>query len=133
MPVLLQVSKRAEIYIWRREFLLPVIKKNSSMSWTLCQIMIERMQVAGDIVEELAFQPIIGRLAGLLLDVFGDAEDEFMTRELTLDDMAARIGTTREMVCRHLYRFAENGAIEIRRTEIKINDRSFLQETAGKV
>ena len=91
------------------------------------------MQLASDIVEELAFQPVIGRLAGLLLDVFGDAEDEFMTRELTLEDMAARIGTTREMVCRHLYRFAENGAIEIRRTELKIKNRSFLSEKAGKV
>ncbi len=94
--------------------------------------MIKRMQVASEIVEELAFQPLISRLAGLLLEVFGEAEGEFVSRELTLDDMAAHIGTTREMICRHLYRFAEKGAIEISRTEIKINDRELLQEQAIK-
>jgi CRP-like cAMP-binding protein len=74
MPVLLQAISLSVIYIWRRELLLPVIQRNSSMSWTLCQIMIERMQLASDIVEELAFQPVIGRLARLLLDVFGEGD-----------------------------------------------------------
>jgi hypothetical protein len=89
------------------------------------------MQMASDVVEELAFQPVVNRLAGLLLEIFADAEGEFVSRELTLDDMAAHIGTTREMVCRHLYRFAEHGAIEISRTELKINDREMLQAQAG--
>jgi hypothetical protein len=35
------------------------------------------------------------------------ADGELVARELTLDEMAARIGTTREIVCRALYRFAE--------------------------
>ncbi len=78
-------------------------------------------------------QQVMGRLAGLLLDVFGDAGDEFRARELTLEDMAARIGTTQEMVCRHLYRFAEKGAIEIRRTELRITNRSILEKQVGKV
>jgi DNA-binding transcriptional regulator LsrR (DeoR family) len=50
-----------------------------------------------------------------------------MARVLTLEDMAARIGTTREMVCRYLYRLAEEGAIEIRRTELRIKDRQLLE------
>jgi CRP-like cAMP-binding protein len=110
---------------------VPVIKENGEMSWKLCQIMIERMQLASEIVEDLAFQPVMGRLAGLILDEFGDAEDDFMTRELTLDEMAGRIGSTREMVCRHLYKFAENGVIQINRTELKIIDREMLRKQAG--
>lgn len=131
MPVLLQASSHSVIYMWGRETLVPIIKENGDISWKLCQIMISRMQLASEIVEELAFQPVMGRLAGLILDVFGDAEDEFMTRELTLDEMAARIGSTREMVCRHLYRFAEKGAIQINRTELKIINREILQKHAG--
>ncbi len=50
-----------------------------------------------------------------------------MAHDLKLDDMASHIGTTREMVCRHLYRFAEEGAIEIRRTELRITNREFLE------
>jgi len=40
--------------------------------------------------------------------------------------MASRVGTTREMVCRILYRFAEAGAIQINRTEIVFKDRDLL-------
>ncbi len=46
--------------------------------------------------------------------------------------MSDYVGTTREIVCRHLYRFEEKGAIEIRRTELKINDREMLKEQASK-
>jgi CRP/FNR family transcriptional regulator len=132
MPVALQAKRASKILIWNRDNLLPIIQENGSMSWKICQIMIKRMQVASEIVEELAFQPVVSRLAGLLLEVFGEVEGEFVSRELTLDDMAAHIGTTREMVCRHLYRFAENGAIEISRTELKINDRGLLLEKASR-
>ena len=132
MPVILQANSDAVIYMWSRDYLVPVIKANGVKSWNLCQIMIKRMQLASDIVEDLAFQPIMGRLAGLLLDLSGEVDSEFIARELTLEEMAARIGTTREMVCRHLYRFAEKGAIQINRTELKITDRALLQKQAWK-
>ena len=90
--------------------------------------MIRRMQLASEIVEELAFHPVMSRLAGFLLDISGNTEEEYIARDITLDEMAARIGTTREMVCRHLYRFAENGAIDINRTEFRITNRSFLED-----
>ena len=132
MPVYLQAKLDSTIYIWSREDLIPIIKENGIMAWVLCQTMIERMQVASGIVEDLAFHPVMSRLAGLLLNIFGDAEDEFMARDLTLEDMASHIGSTREMVCRHLYRFAEEGAIEIRRTELRITNREFLEMQLGK-
>ena len=111
MPVLLQAKEATQVYLWSRDYLVPVIQRYGNMSWMLCQLMISRMQLASSIVEDLAFQPVMGRLAGLILSEFGDAENEFKSRELTLEEMASRIGTTREMVCRHLYRFAEKGAI----------------------
>ena len=130
MPVMLQANSPAVIHIWTRDRLVPIIQGNGSMSWHLCQIMIQRMQLASEIVEELAFHPVMSRLAGFLLDVSGKTEDEFIARDFTLDEMAARIGTTREMVCRHLYRFAEQGAIDINRTEFKITNRSYLENQA---
>ena len=64
--------------------------------------MIQRMQRANVIVEELAFQPVSGRLARLLLEDFKNAGDAAIARHLTLDEMASRVGTTREMVLPHL-------------------------------
>jgi CRP-like cAMP-binding protein len=132
MPVMLQANSPAVIQIWTRDRLVPIIQEYGGMSWHLCQVMIQRMQLASEIVEELAFHPVMSRLAGFLLDVSGKTEDEFIARDFTLDEMAARIGTTREMVCRHLYRFAEQGAIDINRTEFKITNRVFLEDQARR-
>jgi len=46
--------------------------------------------------------------------------------------MAARIGTTREMVCRVLYQFSDDNLIEITRTEFALNDTERLAQLAGR-
>ena len=61
-------------------------------SWQ--RLLVRRMQRASDIVEELAFQPVAGRLAKFLLSRFGESAGERVTRNLTLDEMAAHIGST---------------------------------------
>jgi CRP/FNR family transcriptional regulator len=133
MPVMFQAQADTTICLWERDALVPIIKSEGSMSWMLCQMMISRMQLASEIVEELAFQPVMNRLSGLLLDMFGEGEDEYKGRDLTLDDMASRIGTTREMVCRHLYRLAEWGAIDVSRTKLRIENRELLEKKAGRI
>lgn len=133
MPVSLIANEACIIHLWSRDRFLPVLLQDGRMSWALTRLMVERMMRASDIVEELAFQPVTGRLARLLLDHFGDAIEDYVTRDLTLEEMAARIGTTREMVCRQLYRFVDEGAIQINRTELLITDRDLLENMAGKV
>lgn len=132
MPVALVASQESRLRLWSRERLLPFMISNGQFTWSLAQLMVERMMRASRILEELAFQPVAGRLALLLLEQFEDQSGDTLTRELTLDDMAARIGSTREMVCRHLYHFADQGVIQINRTEFKVIDQSMLEGLAGK-
>lgn len=132
MPVLLEVQSPADVYLWSREYLVPMLHENGRVMWELSTLMVQRMMRASDIVEELAFQPVKGRLARMLLDLYGDTADEFVSRDLTLDEMAAFIGTKREMVCRLLYEFAEEGMIEINRTEFMIADRDQLMKFANR-
>jgi CRP-like cAMP-binding protein len=106
--------------------------ENGEISFKLACLMVRRMQHASDIVDELAFQPVTGRLARLLIQHYGDAVEESVSRDLTLDEMAARIGTTREMVCRQLYRFADKGAIRINRTEFMVTDLGQLETFAQR-
>ena len=96
------------------------------MSWNLACMVVGRVQLASEIVERLAFQPVAGRLARLLVDTAGESGP--VARNLTLDEMASRIGTTREMVCRFLHRFSDEGLIDITRTEFAIKDRAGLEE-----
>lgn len=127
MPVALETIKETSLFVWPRERILPVILENGQFSWELSRLMVKRMQRASAIVDELAFQPVTGRVARMLLEQF-PASQNVVPRHLTLDEMASRVGTTREMVCRILYRFAEAGAIQINRTEFVFKDRGILDE-----
>jgi len=132
MPVALVANQETRLRLWAREKLQPFMIENGQFTWDLAQLMAERMMRASRILEELAFQPVAGRLAHLLLEQFEDQSGDTVTRDLTLDDMAARIGSTREMVCRHLYHFADKGAILINRTEFQITNQGLLKSFAER-
>lgn len=133
MPVDLKVDLHSSVYLWSREQILPIIMENGQFSWELSRLMVSRMLRASEIVESLAFQPVAVRLARLLIDFPGQNVTGPIARSLTLDDMAARIGSTREMVCRFLQRFADEELIKITRTEFEITDRDRLTEMIQKI
>lgn len=126
MPVSLEAREDSHLYLWSRVAFLPILLRNGRASWELSRLMAERMQRASELVDGLAFQPVAGRLARLLLDHFKQAGDSSISRNLTLDEMAARVGSTREMVCRALYGFSDKKLIEVTRTEFVLNDRDGL-------
>lgn len=130
-PVSLQVNRPAVVYLWQRNTILPFLMENGQLTWELSRLMVSRMLHASEVIEGLAFQPVAGRLARLLLNQY-PAERQSAERHLTLDEMAARVGTTREMVCRILYKFAEDGAIRISRTEFEFLDRRILDDLARR-
>ena len=131
MPGMLEAQNDSQVYLWSREQLMPWLLANGRFSWELSRLAVSRMQRASVIVEELAFKPVAGRLAGLLLDYYQDAIGEPVARSLTLDQMAAHIGTTREMVCRLLYRFSDQNLIHITRTEFVLHDEIGLMKLTG--
>jgi len=128
MPVSLETNANTKILLWSAEQMHPVLKENGQFSWELSRLMIGKMARASEILEEMAFQPVAGRLAKLLMETGQDEKMGVIQRSLTLDEMAARIGSTREMVCRFLHRFADEGIIDITRTEYKIVDPSRMEE-----
>ncbi len=130
--VSLQVRDATRLYLWSRDGLLPFLLENGKATWALCLLLVQRMQRASAILGELAFQPVAGRVARLLLDHFKDADGSHLKRDLTLDEMAARAGTTREMVCRALYNFSDKGLIHITRTEFQLTDKHGLTRLAER-
>jgi CRP/FNR family transcriptional regulator len=116
------------LYLWSRDSILPILIHNGQASWELSRLMADRMQDASNLLDGLAFQHVSGRLARLLLDNFEVAGDSAISRHLTLDEMAARIGSTREMVCRALYSFSDKKLIEVTRTEFVLTDRAGLAQ-----
>jgi CRP-like cAMP-binding protein len=72
-----------------------------------------------DLVENLAFRPVIGRVARALLDE---------PREQTQMQMAATVGAAREMVNRSLHLLEREGVIRMASGHITILDRERLAE-----
>jgi len=126
MPVTLEVLEDSQIAIWAQEDVTPALLSSSQAVWALCHLMITRMLQVSQIVEGLAFQPVASRLARLVLDRFGESTERPVSRDLTLDEMAALVGTTREVVCRLLYQFSDDDLIKITRTEFMVTDREGL-------
>lgn len=74
-------------------------------------------------VAELSFYTVTTRLARLLRDIPEDQLSESGSQRLTQDDLAARIGTVREVVARSLKELEKCGAIEVNRGKITIVDK----------
>ena len=132
MPVTLTAYQQTQIQLWSRQRLVPFLMRNGQMSWDLACTLVERMVKASEIVQELAFQPVTGRLARLLVDRYAASSENPVHRDLTLEEMAAHIGSTREMVCRALYRFSDQGLIQITRTEFTFTDLDKLEVLAQR-
>lgn len=77
-------------------------------------------------VAELTFYTVTARLALLLRDLPESQLTGSGPARLTQDDLAARVGTVREVVARSLKELERCGAIEVERGMIKILDRDKL-------
>lgn len=128
MPASLVAHKASRLYLWSLSQLKPFILANGPFSWELSRLMVTRLLRASEILEEIAFQPVAGRLARLLINLYQQENNPHIERGLTLDEMAARINSTREMVCRLLHRFSEDQAIDITRTTFRIRDVGALEK-----
>lgn len=87
------------------------------------------------LVEDLSFRHVTGRLAKLLLEYGKDHQSTDAQRDakprLTQQEMAAMVGTAREVVGRSLKALEEEGAIRMDRHRIVITNKKTLQELSG--
>ncbi len=86
------------------------------------------MRKVREVVYGFAFHPVAGRLANLLLNHYKPVEGQATPRDLTLDEMAHTVGSTRELVSKTLHQFAGEGMIKISRVEITFTDRKKLEQ-----
>lgn len=96
-----------------------------------------RLRHCAELVESLSLREVGQRLAEFLLDQArnnGESIDGTVTfrQELTHNQLAARIGTVREVVSRVMYRLQEQGLITAKGRVITIPDRGALERYAGR-
>ena len=114
------------LYKIRKDELKAIIQDNPQVAMNTIRALANRVRRDSTLVKELSFTQVTGRLAHMLLEHAGEEEDAWP--RLTQQDMAAMVGTTREVVNRSLRTLEENGAIRLERHGIVILKKEALEE-----
>ncbi|MEE9513320.1 MAG: Crp/Fnr family transcriptional regulator, partial [Anaerolineales bacterium] len=128
MPASLYAIGDTKIRLWNKDVILSVIQRNPEAIWAVTCRLIGVMRHAREIIYGMAFQPVSARLSQLILDRFHDSVDPLAERDLTLDQLAAMISSTPQVVCRVMYQFQEEGLLELSRATIKLLDPEGLKK-----
>jgi CRP-like cAMP-binding protein len=99
------------------------------MALTILQDFATRLDHLTNLVEDLALRTVRGRLARFLLE---HAEADAVTRRWTQEEIAAHLGTVRDMIGRTLRTFADAGLVRMNRQRIELLDREGLKAEAER-
>jgi CRP/FNR family transcriptional regulator, cyclic AMP receptor protein len=106
--------------------LTAIINLYPPVALNLLKVMTRRIRDLIDLVEDLSFRSVAGRVAKILLD--GAGRPAQPGPRLTQRDMAAMAGTAREVVSRSLKYLEDEDLIEMRRHRIVIKDQPGLKQ-----
>jgi|KBSSwiStaDraftv2_1062776.scaffolds.fasta_scaffold541654_1 CRP-like cAMP-binding protein len=109
-----------------RDRLHRVVEDHPALALALLKEFTSRLRHLVNLVDDLALHSVQGRLAGLLLEQAAMAERGATAEPLTQAEMAARLGTVREMVGRALKTFEALGLLRLDRGVIVLLDRAGL-------
>jgi CRP/FNR family transcriptional regulator len=113
------------VWIWNCKAIDSLRHEIPDLNEAIVRSLAGRCRELVDKVYALTFLSVTGRLAGFLLQ-HADPQAEISRRRWTQDEMAAHIGTVREMVGRALRNLERDGLIRFNRHRIEIVDRARL-------
>jgi CRP/FNR family cyclic AMP-dependent transcriptional regulator len=97
------------------------------LALALLQDFADRLDHLTNLVEDLSLRTVRGRLARFLLE---HADEGGVARRWTQDEIAAHLGTVRDMVGRTLRAFVDAGLVRMDRQRIVLLDREGLEAEA---
>lgn len=115
------------LYAARKDDFLRALRVCPDLSLVILQDFADRLAHLTDLVEDLALRPVRGRLARFLLQ---QADGAAVTERWTQDEMAAHLGTVRDMIGRSLRALTDGGMIRMDRGRIILLDYAALEAEA---
>ena len=104
------------------------LQEHPRLAINIVNVLAAQVRHLMSLVEDLSFRPVVGRVAKTLLEYAGDGTG--LGKRLTQQDMAAIVGTAREVVSRSLRVLESDGVIRMDRHRIVITDRKALKNAA---
>ncbi len=112
------------LYAIAKKDLIALLRTNPKLGLALLRDFADRLDHLTDLVEDLSLRTVRGRLARFLLE---QAETGAVSPRLTQAEIAARLGTVREMIGRTLGDLADDNLIRMDRDRIVLLDRQGLE------
>jgi len=125
-PVNAQALGAVTLYGIHRNDLEMMLRQYPELSQNVIQVLARRIRYLISLVEDLSFRSVVSRVAKLLVENLGDTAAP--GPRLTQRDMAAMVGTAREVVSRSLKYLEDEKLIEIRRHQIAIRNKKGLEQ-----
>ncbi|MEN8171449.1 MAG: Crp/Fnr family transcriptional regulator [Chloroflexota bacterium] len=129
-PVSVAALEQSEIWNVDAEAIRRSIQDHPEVARTIILNLSQNLRMLVGMVEELSFYQVTNRLARLINTLDHERLLTGIEQRLTHDDIAARLGTVREVVGRSLKELERSGAIQVSRQKIEIADGNRLLEWA---
>lgn len=123
-PANAAATESTRLWILSRQAMIDAIQIYPQVALAVMQNMGMRLRHLVNLVEDLSLRQVSGRLARLLIETATGNEDQLLTQQ----EMAARLGTVREMIGRSLRQLETRGLVRIERGKIVILDRTGLEK-----
>jgi CRP/FNR family transcriptional regulator len=117
------------IYGVLKDDLVALLQRHPQIAVNMAGVLAVQVRHLVSLIEDLSFRPVVGRVAKILLEYAGDGASA--GQRLTQQDMAAIVGTAREVVSRSLRELQTEGVIKLDRHRIVITDEAALKSVAG--
>lgn len=119
-PVNVSAIEESEIWVIESDLLRRCIARYPELAQSVIHNLCVNLRMLLGTVEELSFYQVTNRLARLIDKLPAEQLQGSKDDRLTQDELAARLGTVREVVARSLKELERSGAINVNRGQIKV-------------
>ncbi len=126
-PVNVSALEMSEIWVLEPDAIRAMLIKHPVLSNAIIANLSHNLRMLVTKVEELTFCQVTHRLARLIDQLPSELLAGDLPARLTQDQIAARLGTVREVVGRSLRELERSGAIKVQRGRIQIVDSDVLR------
>jgi len=129
-PVSVAALEESEIWIVGANAIREAMHQHPEVAQAFILNLSQNLRMLVGMVEELSFYQVTTRLARLINSLPEEQLKGNASQRLTQDDLAARVGTVREVVARSLRKLERSGALEVSRQKIHVINKDRLNEWA---
>ncbi len=117
-----------EIWLVEKGVIGELMQQHADMAHAVILNLSKNLRTMVSLVEELSFCQVTNRLARLISQLEPNQLCGTGTSRITQDQLAARLGTVREVVARSLKDLERSGAIRLQRRNIQVVNDGILRE-----